>query len=99
MITSKESIEKYGVEISNNITFEDFKDSILKYCEENKTKQDYWPCYEMDEPLCALLYPYNGPEIIDYEQNEVYIDSKDFKKTMELYKSMHEIVYKKIAKQ
>lgn len=95
LITSEQALEEEGVTFSAHPTFDELCEQVTEYCEVNQDDPDKWSfdIPDKNQSLCAFLYPFNGLEVVDYEQKEVKIDSEAFRKTMELYKAIHPSVY------
>ncbi len=94
--TSKECLEKNGYSLSDNPTYDEFSKIITDFCEKNKDEKgkqltNYSGIYREND-LGELLYPFNGLEVLDYEQGTVNVDSEAFRQTMETYKGIHNTV-------
>lgn len=95
LMTSQEFMDEEGISLSRQPTFEELCTYVNQYCAKYQDDEDRWPFYipDKNESLCAFLYPFNGLEILDYEQEQIKLDSDAFRQTMEAYRTIHPSVY------
>ena len=85
LVSSQETLDQNGISLAGEPSFAEFSKQTGGYCEEiadeyNKYLFDY---QGFENPLCDLVYPYNGMQLINYERNEVMVDNEAFRDTME----------------
>ncbi len=88
-ISSKEDLEANGFSLSSQTEYDEFYKQIEDFCKKNRANKDIWlTFYSLLENELHNIYPFNGLEVIDYEQGTVDVESDAFKRTMEAYKGM-----------
>lgn len=88
-ITSKEALAKNKIILPDNPTYDDFYNQITSYCQTNEESAENWLLNNPGiERGISYLYPFNGLEVLDYEQENVNVNTEEFQKMVETYQGM-----------
>jgi ABC-type glycerol-3-phosphate transport system substrate-binding protein len=86
LVTTKEAMAQAGMNAANLQSFDGLAGEIKKYLETHASAK---LVYNYTRRSYAMLFPWCGLKLIDYENKKANVDGDDFKKAMEAYKDIY----------
>ncbi len=88
-LTTKQTLEAYGFEMTAQTTFEEWSEQIVSYIKTHSIQENRELFFGTLESYATIFLNSCGLELLNYETGEISVDTEDFRTYMDFYKAMY----------